>query len=443
MRLVWPRGWAQGLVGQAALVLMLAVLLESVGSSIIHRRADVAASKGDQIRLLAEQIVALDTTLAAVSLDARTARARALSTPQTRASWTPIPPVADGAPRPLLTHIETRMMRWRPDLVGRDLRVVTMGSDLPFTPNRLTAALRMADGGWVTLSTHLDPSPWLPALSGLGSAIILLGGVLIASILMLRAIGSPLRALTQAADRIGEGQPVSIAEEGAGDLRRVAKAFNTMQARIAALTQARTQALAAVSHDLRTPLSRMRLRTGDIADPELRREMESDVDEMSAMLGSVLSYLKGDEPETPRPIDLAAVAMTVVDNAVDLGRDAAYHGPDHVVLTARPVSIKRALTNLVDNAAIYGGSARVTLWIDAGQAVLGIEDSGPGIPEDALSHALQPFARLDEARTRNTAGLGLGLSIVAEIVRREGGTLTLVNRTEGGLRAEIRLKLPA
>lgn len=432
----------QGLVGQAALVLLLAVVLESLGSSILHGRADMAASRGDQVRLLAEQMVAFDEVLAQTPAGMRTDRIRALSTPGVQARWTPIPSVAEGAPSALLEHFEAKMERWRPDLVGRELRLSASGSGLPFSPHRLMVALEGADGGWLTLSTRLAPSPWVGAVSSLGSAFILLGGVLLASLLILRSIGAPLQALSLAADRVGAGERVTVAEEGAGDLRRVAKAFNAMQARIAALTEARTQALAAVSHDLRTPLARMRLRAGEIADVPARTAMESDIDEMGAMLGSVLSYLKGDEPEAPRRIDLAAMAMTVVDDAVDLGRMATYKGPDHMVLSARPLSLKRALTNLVDNAAIHGGSARVSLTVDDAWVVLAVEDRGPGISEDELLHVLQPFHRLDAARARNTPGLGLGLSIVAEIVRRENGVLTLSNRPRnGGLRAEIRLAL--
>jgi two-component system osmolarity sensor histidine kinase EnvZ len=436
------RRLTQGLVGQAALVLLLAVFLESLGSTILHGRADIAASGGDQVRLLAEQMVALDAIVARTPASIRAEKVAALSTPSIQARWTPIATVAAEAPSDLLEHFEAKMERWKPELAGRELRLSASGAGLPFSPHNLTLALQTGDGGWVTLSTRLAPSPWVTAIGSLGSAIILLGGLSLASLLILRSIGAPLRALTQAADRVGSGERVTVAEVGAGDLRRVAKAFNAMQARIANLTEARTQALAAVSHDLRTPLARMRLRAGEIEDGPARAAMESDIDEMSAMLGSVLSYLKGDEPETPRRIDLAAMAMTVVDDAVDLGRTATYKGPNHLVLSARPVSLKRALTNLVDNAVIHGGSARVSLVVDGAQAVLVVEDRGPGISDDELLHVLQPFHRLDAARARNTPGLGLGLSIVAEIVRREGGVLTLSNRPRGGgLRAEIRLGL--
>lgn len=161
---------------------------------------------------------------------------------------------------------------------------------------------------------------------------------------------------------------------------------------------------------------------------------------MTAMLDSLLAYLGGQEdPEPRRRTDLAAIAMTVVDDAVDMGRSATYAGPDHAPVQVRPVSLKRAISNIVENALHYGGQATLTLAYENSTAVLAVEDAGPGIPEAELGHVLHPFHRLDSARARNTAGLGLGLTIVQQILQREGGTLVLKNRSQGGLRVELRL----
>ncbi|HWW26241.1 MAG TPA: ATP-binding protein, partial [Caulobacter sp.] len=179
---------------------------------------------------------------------------------------------------------------------------------------------------------------------------------------------------------------------------------------------------------------------GFVKDAEAREALEADVDEMTAMLDSLLAYLGGQEdPEPRRRTDLAAIAMTVVDDAVDAGRPAAYDGLDHLPVQARPVSLKRAISNIVENALHYGGEAKLTLTREGAAAVLAVEDSGPGIPEAELAEVLQPFHRLDSARARNTAGLGLGLTIVQQILHREGGVLVLKNRPEGGLRVELRL----
>ncbi|HWU78906.1 MAG TPA: ATP-binding protein, partial [Caulobacter sp.] len=185
---------------------------------------------------------------------------------------------------------------------------------------------------------------------------------------------------------------------------------------------------------------RLRLRAGFVKDADAREALEADVDEMTAMLDSLLAYLGGQEdPEPRRRTDLAAIAMTVVDNAADAERSATYAGLDHLPVQARPTSLKRAISNIIENALHYGGAAAVSLTREGDDAVLAVEDDGPGIAEAELADVLLPFHRLDSARARNTAGLGLGLTIVQQILRREGGALVLKNRPEGGLRVELRL----
>jgi len=213
-----------------------------------------------------------------------------------------------------------------------------------------------------------------------------------------------------------------------------------MQHRIHTLIADRMEALAAVGHDLRTPLSRLLLRTEAIDDRDLRGSMAGDIIEMERMVASLLAYLGGeDDPEVPVRIDLASMAATLVDEVTDAGGVALYDGPDHLELSLRPVNFKRAVRNLVENAAKYGETVRVTLASADGAAILAIEDDGPGIPEDRIEEVLRPFVRLDAARGRDTQGLGLGLAIAARAIEREGGTLHLENRAEGGLRAQVTL----
>ncbi|KAK0350795.1 hypothetical protein LTR94_027562, partial [Friedmanniomyces endolithicus] len=345
------KAWPQGLVGQAALVLLLAVLLESIGSTVARERADMAASRTDQARHLAEHILVVDAILGETPRAQRQARAQSLDTPGVEVFWDRPPSLAAGASSRLLEHFEKKMIHWEPALASRDLRLSGGGLGLPFPGRRLHVALEMKDGSWVRLTTQLARPSWIIALSGLGSAVVLTLGVLLASGLMLRTLGAPLRVLTEAAGRVGAGERVHVPEEGPRDLRRVAQAFNAMQERIADLTRARVEALAAVSHDLRTPLSRLGLRIEAIENPDERAAAESDIREMSSMLNSLLGYLRGDEPEAPRSSDLAALAMTVADEAGQ-GREASpvpYQGPDHLVATVRPGAVKRALANLVDN----------------------------------------------------------------------------------------------
>jgi two-component system osmolarity sensor histidine kinase EnvZ len=325
------------------------------------------------------------------------------------------------------------MRPWRPwpqRLVGQVTLVLMLAVTLEFIGSSIL----------FENSRLIRAAPWAVLLSSVGSAFILGLGVIAAAALVLRNLSRPLRSLAEAADKVGQGAHVRIAESGAGDLKLVAQAFNAMQDRIAGLLKTRTEALAAVGHDLRTPLARLRLRAGFVKDADAREALEADVDEMTAMLDSLLAYLGGQEdPEPRRRTDLAAIAMTLVDDATDAERLAVYAGLDHLPVLVRPIRLKRAISNVVENALHYGGGAALTLAREGDTAVLAVEDDGPGIPEDELASVLLPFHRLDSARARNTAGLGLGLTIVQQILHRENGSLVLKNRPQGGLRVELRL----
>ena len=274
------------------------------------------------------------------------------------------------------------------------------------------------------------------------TAAILAGGVLLAAAMLVHTIGAPLRELARAADSVGHGEAVTVLETGPKDLSQVARAFNAMQGRISRLIADRSQALAAVGHDLRTPLARMRLRAGFMPEDDTREGMETDIQEMESMLDSVLTYLRGDgDGERARVLNFAALVSTLVDSNADLGRNVAYSGPDDLVVQTRPLAIKRAIGNLVENGLRHGEHVTITLDAIDGFARLRVEDDGPGIPDAELEHVLAPFFRLDDARARDTSGLGLGLAIVSNVIAREGGALNLSNRPKGGLRAEILLPL--
>ncbi|USQ97955.1 ATP-binding protein [Caulobacter sp. RL271] len=433
------RLWPQRLVGQVTLVLMLAVALEFVGSSILFENSRLYPNRDNQLRRAAEQLVTAETLLDSTSAQDRKTQAVMISSRATELTWSPLPVLVDRN-RTTEHELKERFRDAEPSLRGRELRLnADIDRALP-RDTRVKVALQLRDGSWLTLKTKIRAAPWAVLLSSVGSAFILGLGVIAAAALVLRNLSRPLRALAEAADKVGKGAQVRIAESGAGDLKLVAKAFNAMQDRISGLLRARTEALAAVGHDLRTPLARLRLRAGFVKDAEAREALEADVDEMTAMLDSLLAYLGGQEdPEPRRRTDLAAIAMTVVDDATDAEHAATYAGLDHLPVQVRPVSLKRAISNVVENALHYGGDATLTLAREGRTAVLAIEDNGPGIPETELAEVLQPFHRLDSARARNTAGLGLGLTIVQQIMQREGGALVLKNRPQGGLRVELRL----
>lgn len=295
------------------------------------------------------------------------------------------------------------------------------------------------------LSMVLTPSSHDVGMMVVASTSVMAIGVALVAVVIVRVLTAPLRRLAAAADAIGlTTAPRLIAEDGPTEVQHVAYAFNRMQRRIHRLVEDRTQALAAVSHDLRTPITRLRLRAGFLADLDTQAKIDADLDEMESMISATLTYLSGDSPaEGRRTINVAAILETLVGEAVDAGQVATYTGPDHVPIDARPVALKRALTNLISNAIKHGGSAAVELRIADGSAIISIADEGPGIPPDQIERAFEPFVRLDQTRNRETGGAGLGLTIARQAITAEGGRLALGNRPMGGLVATVSLSLRA
>lgn len=425
-----------GLLGRIFAIVLLTIVIEFVASTFLYERASRLSVREDEAHRVAEHLVVAVKLLSNSPVEERPALAAQLSTDRYEIHWT----ASRGTPPPIspaLPQMRMQITAWEPDLAARNLRLRLKS---PGRNNVVVGALQLADGSWMEFSTAelLDGSTFainrivlalVPAV-----ALILLGGVLI------RMTLRPLRTLAQAADGIGHGEPTLLAEQGPSEVRRVIHAFNNMQARITQLIEDRTEALAAVGHDLRTPIARLQLRAEDISEHGLRGAIARDLQEVDAMLASLFAFFGGEsDPETPAETDIAVTMATLVDDAQDRGFRAEYDGPDHFDLFVRPVEIKRALANLMENALRYGGSARLSLLPGIDEVVLRIEDEGPGIPAESLEAVLRPFERLDPARTGGSEGLGLGLSIVVRAVQREGGALRLSNRPEGGLRADIYL----
>jgi signal transduction histidine kinase len=252
----------------------------------------------------------------------------------------------------------------------------------------------------------------------------------------------PVRLLAEAADRLGRDvNAPPLPEGGPSEVATAARAFNVMAGRIRRFVADRTQMLAAIGHDLRTPITRLRLRAEFMDDDEQRRKMLSDLDEMEQMIAATLAFARDDAAAEPAsPIDLAALCRTVADEAADarpeLAEAISFDGPERLTVRARPIALKRAIANLVSNALAYGGAARLTLSArDGGTVRLAVEDDGPGIPEAELEGVFAPFKRLEASRNRETGGTGLGLTIARNILRAHGGDVVLANRPGGGLRA--------
>jgi signal transduction histidine kinase len=261
----------------------------------------------------------------------------------------------------------------------------------------------------------------------------------------MRRIAGPMKALARAADSFGRGgDAVPLPVTGPTEVRTVTAAFNTMQERLTRFVRERTQMLAALGHDLRSPLTAMRLRTEMVDDDDTRERLAGSIDEMQRMVEVTLDFARGVAPrEAPEPLDLRALLAEVAAERPATEPPVRIDAPAAVPLTARPTALKRAVRNVVENAVRYGGGATVRVTSDAAAATVVVEDEGPGIPEADLARVFEPFIRLEGSRSRTTGGAGLGLAIARTIVHAHGGEITLANRPGGGLRATIRLPQPS
>lgn len=312
-------------------------------------------------------------------------------------------------------------------------------------PLGLLISVPLADGSW--LNADVWPPPRDPewALAPLASMLLMAVAIFAVVALTVRRITKPLAALAAAADRAGRGEDEPpLPESGPEEVRRTTRAFNAMRARLHRFVADRTRMLAAISHDLRTPITSLRLRAEFIDDAETREKVLETLDEMSRMTEAALTFA-GEEAaaEETRPVDLAALLESLTDDLAELGLAVSFAGPERLVFRCRPLALKRAVRNLVENGVRYGDRARVALEAAAGGVTITVDDDGPGIPRDRLDDVFEPFVRLEGSRSRDTGGVGLGLAIARSIVRGHGGELTLANRSGGGLRATITLPMPA
>ncbi|MBU6426067.1 MAG: ATP-binding protein [Rhodospirillales bacterium] len=299
---------------------------------------------------------------------------------------------------------------------------------------------------WLTVTTELrPPAPWRsPGFATAFIVMLVLGGIVIT--LAVRQLLVPVKTLAAAAELFGRDvvNAKPLPEEGPSEIVTAARAFNTMAARIRRFVEDRTFLLTAIGHDLRTPITRLKLRAEYMEDDEQRAKMLADLDEMEAMVAATLAF--GKDVTTTEPlarIDLASLLRTILDETADIDPDCAaavdYQGPEHMPVSARPLALKRALSNLIGNAVKYGDAARVILHAPVkGQVRIDIEDDGPGIPPEEMERVFEPFRRLETSRNRETGGSGLGLSIARNIVRAHGGDISLANE-EKGLRVTVTL----
>jgi two-component system osmolarity sensor histidine kinase EnvZ len=304
------------------------------------------------------------------------------------------------------------------------------------------ALVQLRDGSWLSF---LSPErTWGLRAPTRIAVIITLGliATLLVAWLATRQLAKPLQRFASAARRFGgdlRAPPIGI--EGPHEIRQAIIAFNTMQAQIQHFIGERTHMLAAISHDLRAPLTRMRLRCEFMEDLDHQHKLIRDVEEMQSMINAALAFFRDDTVlEQSTAFDLSELLQTIIDDYRDQHLAVDFSGPSHLVYHGRPLGLKRVIVNLLENAAKYARHPSITLKDDDHGICIEVSDEGPGIPEAELERVFDPFFRLETSRNRNTGGVGLGLSAARAIVREQGGELTLSNRMGGsGLVARVEL----
>jgi signal transduction histidine kinase len=439
--------WPRSLATRTALVLLIGLALVQVAGLTIHALDRIDLQRLAQARDLGMRASSLYRSVALTPPDQRADEVRQLdlrdgSTARLEAG----PPTQDLPPmgQPLQRQLRTSMFLVPLPQELRPKEYVWLGGPVV---ERVAVGLRLADGSWLDLTMPMPPPrPWHSA-TFLIAFLLMTAAAAGLTLWAVRRLTAPVATLAQAAEALGRDVDAPpLPEDGPLEVATAAAAFNTMAARIRRFVQDRTFMLTAIGHDLRTPITRLKLRAEFMEDEEQRRKMLADLDELEAMVSATLAFgrdVTANEPVSP--VDLAELARTVLDETADARPESSegltYEGPDHLTVRARPISLKRALSNLVANALKYGGgAAQVTLARESDAAVrVTVDDSGPGVAPGDLERFFQPFQRGETSRNRETGGVGLGLPIARNILRAHGGDVTLATRPGGGTRATLTL----
>ena len=453
----------QTLGGQLLAMLLLALAVtQGLGVWLLtdERNRAVRAALGSEAAGRAANIAIL---LEAAPDDLHTAILRAADSPLVRFEVMPAPDVARNDPRGVAVLRQIERIMGDP---ARDVRVnietrsdtsmaMPMGGAMHMNGRmqamhdsmmggrrdtvELSLSIPLASGDWLNVRTRFR-QPGLQVSARALVPLVLMGiAVILVVWWVVRRVVRPVRALAAGADRLGRGvDSAPLSATGPMELRETTHAFNRMQERLTRFVAERTRMLAALSHDLRSPLTAMRLRVEMLDETEDSDRLRALIAEMQAMVEATLDFARSEAQAEPATnVDLAAL---LADLAEDAGGDRVALAPSpHVTILAHEQSLRRALRNLIDNAVGYGQFATISLTQEAGEAIITIADQGPGLPENQLEAVFEPFVRHEPSRSRETGGVGLGLAITRTIVQAHGGKIALRNLAEGGLEARIRL----
>lgn len=463
------RLWPVTLVGRTVAVVLIGVVVSNLIGLAVFMRERSDLLMGARGRALAERVAVATDWLEETPAAGRTHLPRGLRGPGFRFSWSPRPWVTEethdwrialirdailseaGIQDAARLHLGLR----RPGVNEPDPQLFSSGRRrFRFPPppdgngpgrlhqaDLLVGSLALPDGTWLNFAAFLAP---VHPIWASRFFIVILGVTAVAlatTAWAVRRASRPLTMLSAAAERLGlDVDAPSLAEEGPREVQTASRAFNTMQHRLQRFVRDRTQMLAAISHDLRTPITRLKLRAEFVEDEEQRRKMLGDLDDMEAMIAATLAFARDDPArERPQPLDLGALLEAVCSDVCDAGRDARYEGPARIPFNGRPAALKRAFANLVDNAVKYGTGAVVAADLSDSKVSVTVDDNGPGLADADRDRVFEPFVRADTSRSRETGGVGLGLAIVRAAVRAHAGEVKLANRSEGGLRVTVTL----
>lgn len=418
-----------GLPERLLAILLLVALVDFAANTLLFDRASQFALREDDAARVAENLIIATRAIERAPVTERQQVARDLSSARFALGWQPSGKRPSGSIQ--LSRLREQIIEDAPELGRADLQLHLKPVAVA---GNVSGSLVLPDRSVVQFQTYASDAWTLNAGRILTLMMPTLALVLLAWVLF-RATLAPLRMLVRASKTVGSGPPQLLSEQGTAEVRDLIHAFNEMQQRVYESMTNRTQSMLAIGHDLRTPLSRMQLRVESLdLDEETREGMSADLGEMRHMLESLQAFVESGGSRLPAErIDVAVMAQTLVDTAADNGADATFHGLESLEIMARPVSVRRALSNLIENALHYAGNVRVTVRRVDGAAELQFDDDGPGIPAERIEDVLQPFVRLDTARARDTPGMGLGLAIVRRAIQLDNGTLQLRNRPTGGL----------
>ena len=470
------RPWPRSLAGQLVWILFGGVLLSLISSAAIHLYDRNQAVSYMGSLQAAERFAEIVQTLDPLPFQEQKKIAAILGTPHQFVR------ILEQGPKQATTsqqdersiHLETLMRRFlgveRPIQVEIKLdQAVPTSADFRrrprfrgLSPNGMTnhpghmsmmrhmqpqgvsfvAKTQLSGGNWLEFHNHLPKEAFIWPWHLFWSIAILFIVVATFSILAIRLTTRPLARLARAARSLGQDpRRPALRESGSTEVREVVTAFNAMQARLVQYIHERSAMLAAVSHDLRTPLTRMRLRVEMLKDEELRSALRRNLDEMEGMTEAAMDYIQGSEGmEEVRLADIPSLLEELQETWPEIGHNVDVQCSDMSAFPLMGKSFRRALSNLIQNAVKYGEQAHVRATLHRDRLRISVSDHGPGIPEEDMVTVLRPFKRLEDSRNRKTGGTGLGLSIAHNIVLAHGGELLLRNRPEGGL--EVIITIP-